>query len=262
LFEGNLSKETGRSSQLRAMGSITEGRNQVQERRAKMSSGRPWDHIISQEEKEIYKAAGFGKPSGMGIRPCLLIIDVQYRTVGSSSKPFWESIKEYPTSCGEVGWAAVAKITPLLRAFREKRFPVIYPYVAPKQSYDAGRLAEKVPTIMNIPEKGYEFVREVAPVDGDILVPKRHPSAFFATPLISYLIDRRVDTLFVTGCTTSGCVRGTVVDAFSYNFKVVVPEECVYDRGGVSHAVNLFDIGQKYADVIPVDEAIKRISSL
>ena len=71
-----------------------------------------------------------------------------------------------------------------------------------------------------------------------------------------------MDTLIVTGCTTSGCVRGTVVDAFSYNFKVVVPEECVYDRGAASHAVNLFDMGQKYADVIPVDEAIRRISGL
>ena len=72
--------------------------------------------------------------------------------------------------------------------------------------------------------------REVAPREGDILLPKKHPSAFFGTPLASYLIDLGVDTLVVTGCTTSGCVRGTVVDAFAYNFRVVVPEECVYDR--------------------------------
>ncbi len=244
------------------MGSTTQGTAAVLERRIRMSNARPWDNIISEEEQKAYEAAGFGKPSGMGDHPCLLIIDVQYRTVGSAPKPFWESIKEYRTSCGDVGWRAVKNIEPLLGAFREKALPVIYPHVAPKKSYDAGRLAEKVPTIMGIPEKGYEFVKEVAPVEGDILVPKRHPSAFFATPLLSYLIDRKVDTLFVTGCTTSGCVRGTVVDAFSYNLRVVVPEECVYDRSAVSHAVNLFDMASKYADVIPAEEAIKRIREL
>lgn len=223
---------------------------------------RPWDGIISQEEQDAYRAAGFGKPSGMGTRPALLIIDVQYRTVGTIPRPFRESIEEFPTSCGDVGWAAVERIVPLLAVFREKRLPVLYPHVAPKRAYDAGRLAEKVPAIMTIPEKGYEFVREAAPVEGDILIPKRHPSAFFGTALASYLIDLRADTLFVTGCTTSGCVRATVVDAFAYNFKVVVPEEAVYDRSRVSHAVNLFDMSEKYADVIPVAEAVRRVASL
>jgi nicotinamidase-related amidase len=227
-----------------------------------MSPKRPWDGIISDEEQKAYNAAGFGKPSGIGNRPVLFIIDVQYRTVGTTSKPFWESIKEFPTSCGDVGWAAVKNIVPLLKAFREKGFPVMYPYVAPKQSYDAGRLADKIPTIMTISQKGYEFVQEIAPLESDILIPKRHPSAFFATPLLSYLIDRKVDTIFVTGCTTSGCVRGTVVDAFSYNFRVVVPEECVYDRSSTSHVVNLFDMASKYSDVMPVAETLKLIGNL
>ena len=223
---------------------------------------RPWDNIISSEEQKAYRAAGFGKPSGIGERPVLLIIDVQYRTVGSHSMPFWDAVQEYPTSCGEVGWAAVDRIMPLLRLFRDKGLPVIYPHVAPKRAYDAGRLADKVPTIMAIPEKGYEFVKDVAPKEGEILVAKRHPSAFFGTSLLSYLIDRGVDTLVITGCTTSGCVRATVVDAFSYNFKVLVPEDCVYDRSRVSHAVNLFDIAEKYGDVMTVSEAMRQIRNL
>ena len=81
-------------------------------------------------------------------------------------------------------------------------------------------------------------------------MPKKHPSAFFGTPLASYLIGLGVDTLVVTGCTTSGCVRGTVVDAFSYNFKCVVPHDAVYDRTPTVHQVNLFDLAQKYADVL------------
>ena len=217
---------------------------------------RPWDGIISEEEQRAYRAAGFGRPSGMGDRPALLIIDVQYRTVGTERKPFWEAIEEFPTSCGDVGWAAVDNIRPLLQAFRGRGLPVLYPHVAPKKSYDSGRLAEKVPSIMTISDKGYEFVDEIAPAEGDILLPKNHPSAFFGTALVSYLVDLKVDTLVVTGCTTSGCVRGTVVDAFAYNFKVIVPEDCVYDRSAVSHAVNLFDMASKYADVMPAKEAL------
>lgn len=223
---------------------------------------KPWDGIISEEEQKAYRAAGFGKPSELGSKPALLIIDVQYRTVGTQSQPFWEAIKEFPTSCGEVGWQAVAQIKPLLTRFRERGFPVLYPHVAPKQSYDGGRLAEKVPAIMNISSKGYEFVAEVAPTPEDILVPKRHPSAFFGTALVSYLIDRGVDTLFVTGCTTSGCVRSTVVDAFAYNFRVVVPQDAVYDRSAVSHAVNLFDMAEKYAEVMPMAEALEALDQM
>jgi nicotinamidase-related amidase len=223
---------------------------------------RPWDGIISAEEQRAYNAAGFGRPSGMGKRPALLIIDVQYRTVGSRPLPFFESIKEFPTSCGDVGWAAVREIEPLLAQFRRKRWPVLYPHVAPKKSGEGGRLADKVPAIMDIAAKGYEFVRELAPAGGNLLLPKNHPSAFFGTALLSHLIDLQADTLVVTGCTTSGCVRGSVVDAFSYNYRVVVPQECVYDRSATSHAVNLFDMASKYADVAPVAEVMERLGSV
>ncbi|MCX8230929.1 MAG: isochorismatase family protein [Alphaproteobacteria bacterium] len=223
---------------------------------------RPWDGIISDDEQKAYRTAGFGKPTGMGTRPALLIIDVQYRTTGTVEKPFWEAIKEFPTSCGDVAWNAVRHIQPILALFREKNWPVLYPHVAPKKSYDGGRLAAKVPSIMTIPEKGYEFVEEVAPVEGDILVPKKQPSAFFGTPLTSYLIDVDADTLVVTGCTTSGCVRSSVVDAFAYNYRVAVPEEAVYDRSRVSHAVNLFDMSEKYADVMPSSDLMTKLSGI
>lgn len=218
---------------------------------------KPWAGIITEEEERRYQSAGFGGVGGFGIRPALLIIDVQYRTVGTTRQPYWDAIKEYPTSCGDFGWQAVDRIAPLLGMFRAKRFPVLYPYVAPKNaSTDGGRLAEKVPSIMGIDARGYDFVDEVAPVTGDVLLPKKHPSAFFGTPLTSHLIDLGVDTLVVTGCTTSGCVRSSVTDAFALNFKVIVPEDCVYDRAPTSHAVNLWDMNGKYADVMPSDEVI------
>lgn len=223
---------------------------------------RPWDGIIPDDEQRAYRAAGFGRPTGLGQKPALLIIDVQYRTVGTKREPFWDAIKEFPTSCGDVGWAAVDKIARLLDVFRAKNWPVLYPHVAPKQNFDFGRLSDKVPAIMGVAGRGYDFVEEVAPREGDILLPKKHPSAFFGTPLASYLINLGADTLVVTGCTTSGCVRGSVVDAFAYNFRVLVPQDAVYDRSQVSHAVNLFDMAEKYADVMPTDEAVAALNNV
>jgi nicotinamidase-related amidase len=222
----------------------------------------PWEGIIPAYEIAAYEAAGFGRSQAPGKRPALLIIDVQYRTVGTQRQPFSESIKEFKTSCGDVGWKAVDHIAPLLALFREQNLPVLYPYVAPKESFDLGRLAEKVPALMGVAAKGYQFVPEVAPRERDILLPKKHPSAFFGTPLASYLIDLGVDSLVVTGCTTSGCVRGSVVDAFAYNFRCTVPIECVYDRSATSHAVNLFDMASKYAEVRPVADVMQHIRSL
>jgi len=223
---------------------------------------RPWDGIISAEEQRAYNAAGFGRPTGVGTRPALLIIDVQYRTVGTKPMPFWEAIKEFPTSCGDVAWAAVRNIQIILEEFRRRDWPVIYPHVPPKVRTEGGRLADKVPAIMGVASHGYEFVAEIAPREGDILIPKKHPSAFFATPLTSHLIDLGVDTLIVTGCTTSGCVRGSVVDAFAFNFRALVAEDAVYDRSRVSHAVNLFDMASKYADVAPTREIIEKLRAI
>ena len=222
----------------------------------------PWDGVISESDKLRYERAGFGRSSGIGERPALLIIDVQYRTLGDTPKPFDEAIKDYTTAVGQAGWDAVGQITRLLSLFRERSLPVLYPHVAPKQAYDAGTLGAKVPSIMAVPEQGYRIPPELSPEPHDIMLPKKHPSAFFGTPLVSYLIDKGVDTLIVTGCSTSGCVRSTVVDAFAYNYKVLVPHDAVYDRSDTVHQVNLFDMGQKYADVVSTDEALAAVRGL
>ena len=221
-----------------------------------------WEGVVPDTDLAVYEAAGFGRTGGLGQRPGIVVIDVQYRTVGLVSAPILEAMKVFPTACGDSGWAAVRGIKQILAAARQRAIPVFYPYVAPKRSYDSGRLASKVPTIMSISDQGYQFVQDIAPQADDILVPKKHPSAFFGTPFASYLIDQDVDTLLVCGCTTSGCVRATVADAFAYNFRVAVIEDCVYDRGALSHAVNLFDIQSKYADVIWLEDALAYIASV
>ena len=101
----------------------------------------------------------------------------------------------------------------------------------------------------------YDILNEVAPREDDFVVEKEKPSAFFGTPLLAYLIDLQVDTLVICGSTTSGCVRASVVDAFSYNYRVAVVEEAVFDRVEASHWISLFDMGQKYANVVELAEA-------
>jgi len=173
-----------------------------------------------------------------------------------------EAIKEFPTACGQIAWDAVHQIARVLALFRAKGWPVIYPYVSQKETFDKGRLADKVPALMTVARRGYDFVAEIAPEPNDVLLPKKHPSAFFATPLASHLIDLQADTLVVTGCTTSGCVRGSVVDGFAYNFRCVVPHDAVYDRSATSHAVNLFDMASKYADVATTAEVLEMLKPL
>jgi nicotinamidase-related amidase len=227
-----------------------------------MTMPQPWDDVIPLEERETYALAGLGGAAGFGKRPALLVIDVQYRSVGDRPMPIREAIKQYPTSCGKAGWEAVAHISNLLRIFREKKLPVIFPHVARKVGHDHGAFSAKIPGIMRIPPEGYDFVREAAPEPGELLLPKTQASAFFGTPLATYLIGGGVDSLVVTGCTTSGCVRASVVDACALNFKSMVPSDAVYDRSPTSHAVNLFDIASKYADVLPTQAVIEQIRAL
>jgi nicotinamidase-related amidase len=222
---------------------------------------RPWDGVIPEEEQALYRKAGWGTPSGLGRRPALLIIDVQYRSMGDRPLPIDEAIEQLPTSCGEYGWRAVPHIVKLLDVFGEIGAPVLYPHVAPKAHHNRGQFETKVPGVMNVPLYAYDFVAEIAPRLGHIVIPKFQASAFHGTALASHLVGLGIDTLVVTGCTTSGCVRATVVDACALNYKVVVPEDAVYDRSQVSHAVNLFDMASKYADVLPTDELVGRLRS-
>ena len=225
-------------------------------------ASRIWDALVPQEDRLASSRAGFGHPSGLGMRPALLIIDVQYRTAGTRPMTLEESQNEFPTACGHVAWEAIAQISKLLTLFRSRNWPVFYPHVAPKFEFDKGRLTDKTPTMLDIAPHGYDFVAELRPSEKDVLVPKKHPSAFFGTALASYLVNAGADTLVVTGCATSGCVRGSVVDAFSYNYRVAVPEDAVYDRNRTAHVANLYDMSEKYADVMTTARLLEQLGEL
>jgi nicotinamidase-related amidase len=109
---------------------------------------------------------------------------------------------------------------------------------------------------------GDQIMPQIAPAPRDILVRKGKPSAFFGTPLLSYLTLLRCDSVIVAGTATSGCVRATVTDAFSHNFRVTVVEDGCFERSQASHAVSLLDMHAKYADVVPSGEVLDYLRGL
>lgn len=221
---------------------------------------RPWDRFISDRDREVYAKSGFGASVGLGERPAMLIIDAQYRTTGEGPVPIQEAMKQYATAVGEDAWSAVHQIEKLVKIFREKGWPVMYAQGERTGAQEGARYTDKIPSLAadyNLPgSRGAQIVEPLTPEPNDVIIYKRFPSIFFGTNLVTQLVNAGADTLIVVGCTTSGCVRGTVVDGMSYGFRCVVPEDCVWDRGEASHAINLFDIAQKYADVMPLDDLL------
>jgi nicotinamidase-related amidase len=218
----------------------------------------PWDGIIPQETLDHYRHAGFGRPTGLGKRPALLVIDMQYATTGEGPMPLAEAIAYHPMNCGADAWHAIAHIKSLIAAFRAADFPIIYPHISSQRF----RAKNAIMPTETVNPRHYEIVEEIAPGPGDILLPKTSPSAFFGTPLVKYLNSLKADTLFMVGNTTSGCIRASAVDGASYDYKVVVPHDACYDRSPISHAVNLFDMDAKYAQVVPTAEAVAMVNTL
>ena len=225
-----------------------------------------WDEFLSERDRKIFGQAGFGKRVGFGSLPALLIVDVNYDFCGHKSEPIEESVTLWNHSCGEEAWAAIPHIQRIIKAFREANFPIIYTTTADMREdgfewgiwkYKDGRIMEKT-KLPEFPKN--DIVQEITPdLKKDIVIKKLRPSAFHGTPLLQFLVDMKVDSLMVCGTTTSGCVRASVVDAFSYNYRVAIIEECTFDRGQASHAINLFDMNQKYADVVSIDEAVQAL---
>jgi maleamate amidohydrolase len=227
-----------------------------------------WDDILTARDHAVFESSGYGKRMGFGKRPVLLVIDVNYNFVGDRPEPILESIKRWRNSCGDEGWIAIDRIAELLEAVRQREVPVIYTTGQDPRpdGFDSGRWADKNSRRFEDrgrpARNGNEIVPPIAPRESDIVISKAKPSAFFGTLLNSYLVDLQADSVIVCGTTTSGCVRATVVDAFSYNYRVSVVEEGTFDRGQASHKVNLFDMNQKYADVVGQHEVLEYLRAL
>jgi nicotinamidase-related amidase len=230
----------------------------------------PFDSHLTSEDKIVLETYGYG--NGLGVhatsRPAVLVIDTTYMFVGEVREPIAEAVKRRRNACGERAWQAVDALQKVITAARAKGLPIIYTKGDSKP--DLGRWGAEA--IKKPPKKGNgslrnlrddnDIVDEVAPNPGDIVIRKQKPSAFFGTALLGHLVALKIDSLFVTGGATSGCVRGSVVDAFSNNYGCTIIADCCFDRFSASHTMTLFDLGSKYAAVETADEAIGRIAAL
>lgn len=210
-------------------------------------------HAAIKHAETLYTHRGFQKRLGFGKKPALLIIDLavawtnpDYK-LGSDLSDVVENTKD------------------LLMSFRKKGLLVVFTGMAYERSVDElGLVAIKTPAVLEVKKgtPGTEIDPRIKPLNDEIVIYKKAPSAFFGTNLNSILTFKGIDTIVVTGCVTSTCVRGTVVDGFSYGFRPIIPRECVGDRAPGPHEWSLFDIDAKCGDVVSKAEVLKYLETL
>ena len=222
-----------------------------------------WADVFPAEDLETYRA--YRRQPSLGRRPALLLIDLYNAAYGDRREPIAQSRQRFPSSCGEAAWDAIEPTRMLLARAREAGLPIFYTTqetrldAVPQRFSATRRVVHETPMGQ---EWNYTIIEPLAPQPGDIVIRKQRASAFFGTPLEAHLRMLDIDTLLVAGESTSGCVRASVVDAYSHGFRVGVVEECVFDRSQLTHKVNLFDMHHKYADVLHLEDALAYLETL
>jgi nicotinamidase-related amidase len=208
-----------------------------------------------EDKHAIYQRAQLGHTLGYGKRPAIVVVDFQIGFTAPERSPLAGNLD-----------AEVAATSKLIAAARKKKVPVIFTVVGydPHRQDDAGLWPEKVPSLRLLTLGGelVDLDPRLNRAPEDLVIVKKYASGFFGTYLASTLTMRAVDTVIVTGCTTSGCVRATVMDALAHGFRPIIPVEAVGDRAQEPHEANLFDIGSKYGDVVSTQEVIDYLDRL
>lgn len=224
---------------------------------------RIWERYLTDQDR-AHLARQPAVRKGAGRRPVLLLVDLYRSVFGDRPEPLLEGVERWPMTCGLAAWEALPHIARLQARARSREIPVIH--VTGLEGFPGWR--DRAPAPPPGPEetdrlrRRFDIVDELAPVDGEVVLRKTGPSAFWGTPILALLSVLGADTIVVAGEATSGCVRATVVDAKTHRFKVLVPEECVFDRHEATHALNLFDMEQKYADVLPLETVLAYLESV
>ncbi len=233
-----------------------------------MTDPRPrvWERFLTEQDR-AHLAQRTDRRGGWGERPALVLVDLYRAVFGDRRLPLLESVRTWPSSCGEAAWDALPHIQRLLAGVRAAGLPVIHitalvegGLCGPSRSSRAAFARRATdPSALERDRAAHEIVPEAAPLPGELVLRKSGPSAFWGTPLVGELVRQGVDTVIVVGESTSGCVRATVVDGFTHRYRMIVVEECVFDRHEAAHAIDLFDMHQKYADVLGLDEVLEHV---
>lgn len=207
------------------------------------------------DKRKVYERARLGERVGYGGHPAILVVDLQIGFTAPELSPV----------AGELG-AVIAATNRLLAAARAAGAPAYFTVIAydPECADDAGLWPKKGPYLRKL-TLGSDLVKLDPRVErrpSDLLLVKKYASAFFGTHLAAMLAAKGIDTVVVTGCTTSGCVRATIVDALGYGLRPIVPLEAVGDRAEEPHEASLFDIDAKYGDVVSLEETLAYLKRL
>jgi nicotinamidase-related amidase len=219
-----------------------------------------WKDVISPEIFEVYKP--YRRETYVGKRPVLMAIDLYNLVFEGGPHPVHELVKKHKSTCGVHAYEAIGPIQELLASARRHRLPIIYTTTETRKESNPDDVRATNLPIKDFDKSSYEIREELKPLSGDLIIYKERASAFFGTPLIAHLTRLQADSLIVCGESTSGCVRASVVDAYSYGIHPVVVEECCFDRSLISHKINLFDLHHKYADVMHLDEVKRRLNEI
>lgn len=217
----------------------------------------PWQRYLGPEDEAVIARARFGRRMGFGERPAVLVIDAQRYMIGADGDD-----ANWPSSCGAIGRKAVEAIGQVVHAAQAANVPCIFTrFEVARDGSDMGVYRRKRDLLQSEHwclegSLGAQLVPALVPTANDLVFVKKKPSGFHGTPLLGYLVDRRIDTVIVTGGSTSNCIRATVFDASSYNYRTIVAQEAVFDRIPVSHAISLFDMDRQFADVVKVAEIV------
>lgn len=207
---------------------------------------------MSEDKRAIYERAEMDDQVGYGESPVLLVVDLQ-RGFTDPENPLGGDLTK-----------VVERTNRLLDAAHDGDVPVVFTRIVTKHEdmRDFGIWGEKIPSLetLRAGSKWVEIDDRLHRHEDDHVLDKRQASAFHETELDSMLGYLGVDTVVVTGCTTSGCIRASAVDACSHGFRTIVPEEAVGDRALEPHEANLFDINAKYGDVRPVEEVAEYLA--
>ena len=229
---------------------------------------RVWEPYLTEQDRAHLAMSG-SKEVGFGRRPALLLVDLYRWVFGDEPQPLLEAVEDWPGSCGLAAWEAIPHIQTLLDACRRAGIPVVHvtglsnsgveSWSSLKQpAGNSDRRPGKVgEATLDRQRRRFDIIDECGPVDGEAVLYKTAPSAFWGTPLTGHLTRLGIDTLITCGESTSGCVRASVVDGCTNRYRMIVVEECVFDRHQATHAINLFDMHQKYADVLPLADVLE-----
>lgn len=223
-----------------------------------------WEDLLTDEDKIVIESGNIRPRKPLGKNPLLLIIDCQPNYIGAD-KPITEQLDEWPSGGGLEAWDSVRRIIKVRNEARKAGVPVFYTRNVQRQTLQFDSFSQKTNRDQTKYMEGNPatfLLPELGALDNELIISKAYPSAFYGTPLLSYLVKLGIDTIIIAGNSTSGCCRQTAADAVSMKFSLGYIEDCITDRTGPSHKIGMLDMHLNYGNVITSDEVIDYLGKL